>query len=274
MNASEGETSARSGLNWVRTGPRRGACVVLLHAVGFDLTYWDRQIEVLRETYDVIALDLPGHGRSSGGRANTRFAEQVAAVEHVIEIAGTGTAHIVGLSFGGIIAQAFALSHPDRVRSLALLGTASRFPEAVRATMRVRAASVRADGMRAVLQASLERWFTPDTRADRPDLIDRVSKTVLADDPEVHAASWDAIAGFDVHDRLHEIGCPTLVVVGEHDPSTPPAAASALAEGVEGAELVVLPGASHIVAVEAPQAVNAALMGFLATYHGGGPAGV
>ena len=272
MNASE--ASGHPGYNWVRTGPRHTGSVVLIHAVGFDLTYWDRQIEVLRDTYDAIALDLPGHGRSSGGRANSRFEEQVAAVEHVVGLAGAGAVHVVGLSFGGMIAQAFALAHPDRVRSLALLGTASKFPEAARAAMRARAASVREGGMRAVLQPSLERWFMPATRADRPDLIDRVSKTVLADDPEVHAASWDMIAGFDVHDRLPEIRCPTLVVVGEHDPSTPPAAAAALAEGIKGAELVVLPKVSHIVTVEAPQATNAALMGFLTTRRGSGPAGI
>ena len=272
MDASKGEgrDGGSAHLNWVKTGPGNARSVVLIHPVGYDLTYWDWQIEALRDDFDVIAFDLPGHGLSTGGRADSGFEEQVAAVEHVVELAGAGALRVVGISFGGMIAQAFALARPDRVRSLSLIGTASTFSEAARAGMRARAASVREDGMRAVLQSSLQRWFTPETVANRPDLIDRVSKTLLGDDPEVHAAMWDMIAGFDVHGRLHEIGCPTLVMVGELDPSTPPAAASALAEGIKGAELVVLPKTSHIVTLEAPGAVNAALIRFLASCEGTG----
>jgi len=80
--------------------------------------------------------------------------------------------------------------------------------------------------MASVLQSGLERWFTPETRARRPDIMDRVTTTVLAD--------------FDVHDRLREIESPTLVLVGERDAGTPPASAEALAKQIRGARTVIL----------------------------------
>ncbi len=129
--------------------------------------------------------------------------------------------------------------------------------------MRARAETTRNGGMEAVLQSSLERWFTPETRRRRPDLVDRVSKTILGDDAAVHAAIWEIIADFDVHARLSEIQCPTLVLVGERDPSTPPAAAAALAEGIRGAKMVVFHQTSHMVQLEAPDAVNRELQQFL-----------
>ena len=130
--------------------------------------------------------------------------------------------------------------------------------------MRARAATVRSEGMQAVLPSSLDRWFTQETRLRRPDLIDRVTKTVLGDDTAVHAAIWDLIATFDVEHRLGEIECPTLILVGEQDPSTPPAAARVLAAGISGAKLIVLPNTSHIAILESPDSVNRELLQFLA----------
>lgn len=253
----------RLALNWVRTGTDHASTVVFLHAVGYDLTYWGGQIAALNGDYNLVAFDLPGHGRSTGDAADWSFDRVASVVAKLIEEVSDGPVHLVGLSFGGMIAQATVLARPDLIRSLTLMGTASQFSEEARAGMKARAEATRQSGMAAVLPSSLDRWFTPETRARRPDLIDRVTKTILGDDPAVHAAIWDMISEFDVHDRLGEVRCPTLVLVGERDPSTPPSAASVLAEGIPGARMVVLPNASHMIQLEAPEAVNAELKGFL-----------
>ena len=250
-------------LNWVRTGPEGAPTVVLIHAVGLDLTYWDRQVEALRSAYRVVAFDVPGHGRSAA-LAQWSFEALAGVVAGLIEEVGAGAVHLVGLSFGGMVAQATALARPELVRSLTLIGTASTFPEAARGAMRARAETVRSGGMAAVLPASLERCFRPETRLARPDLMDRVSKTVLGDDPEANAAIWEMISGFEVRTRLREIGCPALVLVGDRDASTPPAMSAVLAEEIGRARMVVVPGASHMVPLEAPEAVNVELIGFLA----------
>ena len=257
------KTISEAGLHWVRTSADRAGTVVLIHAVGHDLTYWDRQIEALRGEYNVVAFDLPGHGRSPGAPQEWSFDYAAALVAGLIEEVSARPVHLVGISFGGMIAQVSTLARPDLVQSLTLIGTASRFPEEVRKGMRARAEAVRARGMIAVIQASLERWFTPETRMQRPDIVDRITKTLLADDAQTHAAIWDEIAKLDVHARLGEIGCPTLILVGEHDPSTPPSVARELTEAIRGAKLTIIPRASHIVTVEAPGAVNDALAAFL-----------
>ncbi len=250
-------------LHWVRTGTDHPETVVLLHAVGYDLTYWDRQIEALCGRYNVVAVDLPGHGRSPVLSQPWTFDALARLLAALIETVADRPVHLAGLSFGGMLAQTTALARPDLIRSLALLGTASTFPEPVRVAMRARAAIIRAQGMAAVLGSSLERWFSADTRTRRPDLIERVTRTILADDPTTQADIWDLIASLDVMDRLPEIACPTLLLVGEQDASTPPKASTAMAERLPNARMVVIPEAAHIVTLEKPLAVNRELMLFL-----------
>ena len=263
MSNQATDGTGSDGLNWIRTGTEHAETVVLLHAVGYDLTYWDQQIEALRAHYNVVAFDLPGHGRSPGDPQDWTFEKAVPTIVSLIERVSDVPVHLVGISFGGMLAQATVLARPDLVRTLTLIGTASTFTEAARNGMKARASLVRSAGMAAVLESSLERWFTPGFRSVRPDILDRVTKTLLADNPAIHAAIWEMIASFDVHDRLGEIRCPTLVLVGELDPSTPPSAAGALTTAIAGATMVVLPGVSHIVTVEAPKMVNAELQVFL-----------
>ena len=215
-------------LNWIRTSTHHAETAVLIHAVGHDLTYWDRQIEALASSYNVVAFDLPGHGRSPGDSADWSFAYASSVTAQLIEETSSKPVHLIGISFGGMIAQVTALSRPDLVRSLTLIGTAASFGKDVQSGMRARAELVRTDGMAAVVESSLSRWFTATTRQNRPDIMDRLTKTLLADDP-----------------------------------STPPLVAKGLASSISEARLIEIPNCSHIVTVEAPNAVNEAVLSFL-----------
>jgi len=261
--AAAGNAIAR--LNYIRTGRRGAPLVVLIHAVGLDLTYWDRQIEALSQDYDVIAYDLAGHGASARPALPLTFAQSAKDLADIILAADAGPACVVGLSVGGMIAQNFALSHPGLVRALCLIDTVSTFAEAGRAAVRGRGEMVRTGGMEAILAPTLERWFTPAFTQRRPDVIYRVRKTLRAADPEIHAAMWDMIATQDVAPRLGEIDKPTLVMVGALDPTTPVAASEAIARGIAGARLEIIPDASHISTMEFPEVVNAHLAAFLGT---------
>ena len=253
-----------SVLHHVRTAVGRGNPVLLLHPAGHDLTHWDEQIEALRLTREVVACDLAGHGLSPGGRNDMSFARQVEDLVALLDAVGAETAHVAGISYGSMIAQHFALAHPERTKSLTLIGSAAEFSDVARAGMRERAKLLRAGGMAAVIETSMARWFTDATRRDRPQIIDRATKTLLGDDAETHAQVWETVSTHNVAARLGEIGCPTLVLVGEADPSTTPAAARQLRDLLADARLGVIPDASHLVTLEQPALINSHLVSFLA----------
>lgn len=256
-------TATATSCNIVRTGPRGAPPVVLVHPVGLDLTYWDGQIETLCREHDVVAYDLPGHGRSPGNPADWTLDKAAATLAQVVRSVAPAGAHLVGLSVGGMISQAMTLAQPSLVRSLTLIDTAAAFAEEGRVGMRARARMAREGGMQAVLPSTLQRWFTDETMVRRPDLIDRVTKTLLADDPLVHAAMWDMISALDLVSQLHRIDCPTLILVGERDPSSPPSAAQLLQETIAGAVMHVIPDASHMAPLEKPDVINGYLTDFL-----------
>jgi len=254
-----------SHLNSIRTGLRGGAPVVLVHAVGVDLTMWGPQIEALRESHDVIALDLPGHGLSDNVTGKPAFTDCAAAVAQVVTAAAAGPAHLVGISFGGMVAQVVALEYPALVHSLSLIGTACTFAEAGRAALRDRARFVRENGMRAVTPLSLARWFTPEFSQRRPDVLDGITKILYRQDATFHAAAWDLIATLDTRAGLPAVALPAQVIVGAEDTSTPIAAAHTLAAALQTTTVHVVPGSAHFTNLEAPKTVNDLLLNFLAS---------
>ena len=210
-----------------------------------------------------MAFNLPGHGRSTGTPDDWSFGYTTSLLAELNEHFSTTPVHLVGISFGSMIAQPLAFARLDSLRSFTLIGTASQFSEEARGALRARAQTICSRGMTAVLASSLERWFTPETRSQRPDIMDRLTKTMLGDDLAHQAAIWDLIASPDVRERLGELRCPTLVLVGEHDASTPPAVAKDAASAMLNAELQVLAKTAHIVTVEAPEVVHHAILKFL-----------
>jgi 3-oxoadipate enol-lactonase len=257
------ESTAAKDVNMIRTGPRSARPVILIHPVGLDLTFWDRQIEALHDRYDVIAYDLPGHGDTPGSIRDWTFDRAAALLADIVRSACAERAQIVGISVGGMIAQTFALAYPELLHTLVLIGTASAFPDVAREVMLDRAETARREGMAGVLNANTERWFTPETVKGRPDILDRVRKALFARDPQVHAAMWEMIAGLNLTDRLHEISCPTQILVGELDPSCPPAAARVMHEQIAGSRMTVLPDTSHMTILEKPHLITEHLASFL-----------
>lgn len=250
-------------LHTVRTGPSGGNTVVLLHSAGLDLTYWDAQIAALRTDYDIFAIDLPGHGRSAGVAQDWVGGNVLQSLESAIDAAGCRPIHLVGLSLGGMLAQQFAAAHPDRLASLTLIDTAASFTQAGREAMRARAQTAREGGMSTILDSLTGHWFTAATLRDRPDLVDRAINTLLTRDPSVHAAIWEFIATFEALDQLPLISCPTLVLVGEHDSSSPVSSARQLRDGIPDARLRVIPDTAHLSVLEKPALVTEHLKAFL-----------
>jgi len=259
----EFETEETGTVRYSRTGLRDRPTVMLIPALGFNRSLWDVQVAALGREYDVLAVDVLDQTQPRSAGFTPTFDALAAAAAAALRHAQAGPAHVVGLSFGSMIAQTLTLAQPPLVRSLTLIGSAATFPEAGRQAIRERARLTREQGMAAVTPLHLKRWFTPEFTQRRPDVIERVTETLLADDPAVHAALWDMVSGLETMPRLPAITCPALVIVGEEDTSTPPAAARSIAGTIAGARLETIPGASHITTLEAPETINALLRDFL-----------
>jgi 3-oxoadipate enol-lactonase len=240
----------------------RGRHVLLLHPVGLDHTFFEPVAADLARDHRVLRVDLRGYGRSTGLPPATSMDDYVADVRRVlVELEFAPTA-VVGLSFGGMVAQVLAVTHPQDVDALVACACPCTFAPEGREIMRQRAGEAERGGMAAVLEATLARWFTEGFRASGG--AEAARQRLLSDDVTSWAANWRAIADLDIAPRLHEIRVPTLCIAGEADVAAPPAVVAAIAERIRGARHAVMPGAPHMLFIEQPGAFAALVREFLA----------
>jgi 3-oxoadipate enol-lactonase len=263
LNMLEHDLSACWNIHSIKTGRPSTVPVVLIHALGLDLTYWDHQIETLRKNHEEIAFDLPGHGESGGSPEDWKLEALCSMLKDTISKTGASSAHLVGLSVGSMIAQAFALAEPTMVQSLTLMGSAATFTTETRDFLRGLGKLTLDGGMEAIVASSMPYWFAAATKEQRPDILDRTARTLRQNNTALQAAAWEMIADYSVDSELHRINCPTLILVGDQDGNTPPQASELLAKLILRSELHVIPGAGHMLPFEAPNVVNEHLLAFL-----------
>ena len=240
-----------------------GPWVTLSHSLGCDLHMWDEQMDALTRKYRVLRFDTRGHG-ASDAPANAYTLEQMADDVHgLFGALGISETHWVGLSMGGMIGQTYALRYPGVFKSMVLADTTSRYPADAAPAWVDRIKTVETGGMQAIVDTMLARWFTEPYRKSQVQVMDRIGGSIRATPVAGFAGCCHAIPMINLTQRLKEINCPTLVIVGEHDPGTPVAMAREIHAAMPGSELVIIPSAAHLSNVEQPQAFNAALLGFL-----------
>jgi 3-oxoadipate enol-lactonase len=242
-------------------GPPNGPAVVFLHSIGCDHTMWTAQARAIGP-WRAIRPDIRGHGRSATPRGDyglDRLAEDVLDVLAALEVR---QAVVCGLSLGGLVAQAVALRAPSAVRGLVLANTAARIgaPDA----WAERAARVRAEGLGAIADLAMGRFFSEAFRAAQPAMVGGFRKALVRSSAEGYAGCCAALAGADLTGDVGAIAAPTLVIGGALDVSTPPEQTTALAVAIPGAHYVEL-DAAHLSNVERPDAFSAALVNHLET---------
>jgi len=234
-----------------------GPVVVLSHALGCELGMWDGVAAVLKQRYTVLRYDHRGHGRSeavTGPYSIDVLADDAAGV---IEAHGGAPVHFVGLSMGGMTAQALAAKYPQLIKSITIANAAMYYDEAARAMWAARVQTVLAQGVAAIADGALLRWFTPEFRADEAgggmQRVAALRERLVNTDAAAYAASCEAVAGIDFRASNKGIQCPTLVIAGTRDEATPVPMSEAICQSIPGAQLQTLP-AAHLSAVEQPAA--------------------
>jgi 3-oxoadipate enol-lactonase len=265
----EGRTAAAPVLHYSVREPRHGKAprhtVVLSHALGCDLTMWDGLANALAADCRVIAYDHRGHGSSDAPPGMYTMAELADDAARLLRELDTGPVVWVGLSMGGMAGQELALRHPSLVRALVLANTTSGYPEAARAVWEQRIATVGAQGIEAIADAVMARYFHDGFRAHKAGTVARFRRRLTTTGAGGYIGCCNAVEHVDTTARLGQIAVPALVIAGELDQGTPVAMAQTLAEGIPNASLTVLKDASHLSAIEQPEAFAAAVAGFIDT---------
>jgi pimeloyl-ACP methyl ester carboxylesterase len=267
-----GETSLLDGdLSWEERGPRDGVPVVFLHGLGSSAADWTWQVPAFAARHRVIALDLPGHGRSALRRPHRPLIRQplsvegmAGAVERVLGQVDERPAHVVGLSLGGCVALALALGAPGRVRSLTLVNAFARLrPAGVRGTLRMlERLALLAVAPMPVIATRVARGLFPGP--DQIELRAAAEASLSRTDKRVYLAGVRAVTRFDARRRLGEIRCPTLIVAGGRDTTVPRASADLLRRRIPDARLVVVPGSGHATPYDRPALFNQLVLEFVA----------
>ncbi|GHA32623.1 bifunctional 3-oxoadipate enol-lactonase/4-carboxymuconolactone decarboxylase PcaDC [Streptomyces purpurascens] len=249
-------------LNHHTEGPASAPPLLLGPSLGTSYALWDKVAPELSITHRVVRWDLPGHGGSAAEliKAGATVGDLAGLVLALADSLGIERFAYAGVSLGGAVGLQLAVHRPERLSSLAVICSSAHFNGA--GPWQERAALVRREGLAGLAEGADARWFTsgftvPELVRDHRDA-----------DPDAYAACCDALAAFDLRDRLPEIAVPTLLVAGREDPATPPAHLREIADAVPGSTLVELPGASHLAPAQCPEAVLTALRA-----HFGGPVG-
>ncbi|MCI1041944.1 alpha/beta fold hydrolase [Caballeronia zhejiangensis] len=239
-----------------------GPWLVFIHQLAGDLSIWDQMAGYFRDDFTVLRYDLRGHGETTVSPDSFTIDDLADDLAQLLDKLGAPSAHVVGLSIGGMVAQKFAINHADKVDSLTVVGAPAFIPEDARPTSAQRAASVREHGTASIVEATLERWLTPEFRKAHPEVTEPIADTIARTPVEGFARAAEAISRFDARDKLASVKQRTLVVAGEKDVGTPHAASKVVADTVPGARFELL-NAAHLAPVEESQRFSALLGNFL-----------
>jgi 3-oxoadipate enol-lactonase len=255
-------TINRIDTRYVLDNEAGGPWLTFIHQLGGDHSVWDQMAGYFREGFTVLRYDLRGHGDTTVSRDAFSIDDMADDLAELLDRVGAPTTHVVGLSIGGMIAQSFAANHADRVDSLTVVGAPAFISEDARPGFAQRAANAREHGTTSLADATLDRWMTPAFRKAHPEVVEQIGETIARTPAEGFARAAEAVSRFDMRAKLKGIDKRTLVIAGEHDSGTPPAASKVIADTVPGARFELL-DAAHLSPVEQSQRFSALLDGFL-----------
>lgn len=245
---------------WKLEGRGDAPALVLLNSIGTDMDLWDGIVPALRDRFRLLRIDTRGHGASRASRSDYSLALLADDIVSVAADAGIDRMAVAGVSLGGMVAMQLALAEPDRVEKLALICTSATMD---RDAWGDRVQKVRDQGMASIASLAMGRFLSEPFRHNQPAITATIERQLRGMDPGGYAGCAAAIRDMQIAERLGDIRCPTLVITGTRDSSTP-------FEGHGNVLLHAIPRASHLALetshlapIESPIEIENALNGFL-----------
>jgi 3-oxoadipate enol-lactonase len=257
------EHHVRSGdatISYQLDGDPQAPVLLLINSIGSTRDMWARQMPAFTTIYRVVRYDARGHGQSSVPRGPYTLDQLGQDALAILDDIGASTAHVCGLSLGGITALWLGLNAATRIRGLVLANTAARIGTGEMWTERI--ALVHQQGMSAVADLAMERWFTPAFRERDPDTI-RAFRSMVQNCPsDGYVGCSAALRDADLRDRVSGLSASPLLIASSADAATPPAGLEFIHERAQGAQLVTL-NSAHLSNVECAEEFTAAVLQFL-----------
>jgi 3-oxoadipate enol-lactonase len=233
--------------------------LLFINSIATTRELWARQVPRLAKSFRVITYDARGHGVSQVTAGDYTIEQLGRDALAVLDAAGAETAHVCGISLGGITAMWMGVHAPRRVRSLVLANTAARIGSVDMWSERI--AFVKQQGMATLADLTMPRWFTEGFRAREPHTIEQFRTMIAACSEDGYLRCCAALRDEDLRDAIGGITCPVLCIAGNSDPATPPEALQFIHERIAGSRLVRL-DAAHLTNVEQHQQFTSELLTF------------
>lgn len=246
------------------SGIEHASPVIFIHGFPFSSEMWTEQMELLSDTHRVISYDVRGHGKSELGDGHVLIDFLVDDLFGLMDHLGVQSANIIGLSMGGYIALRGVEREPERFLSLVLCNTKSEAdPNEAKAKRADAIRTIKTDGVQVFADNFLKSVFAQQSFDQHPDAIRKIRAMIEKTSPDTLCSTLIALAArTDTTGALKNINMPALILVGEDDQLTPPAAAQAMANRIQGAQIYILPNAAHMSNLENPEEFNAYLRSF------------
>ncbi|TPN85478.1 alpha/beta fold hydrolase [Mesorhizobium sp. CU2] len=256
-------SKAPDGTGFIRAGA--GAPVLFIHGVGMDAAIWQPQIDLMRDRFDLIAIDMLGHGASPLPPQNAELSDYADQAIRLLDHLGLDRVAVVGHSMGALVAQEIALRAPSRVNAIVCLNAVFRRPAQLAEAVRARAAALGDHGDPSAIAATVARWFGDPVPPALAGAAAKARAALESVDAEGYARTYRLFASADTAhvDRLAGLSAPALFMTGSDDRNSTPAMSAAMARLAPAGQCLVLNGEKHMMTIASPKEVTQHITAFL-----------
>jgi 3-oxoadipate enol-lactonase len=249
-------------INYQIDGPEGAPWIVLSNSLATTLAMWDQQAADLKAQYRVLRYDQRGHGETDAPAGRYTFEQLIADALGLMDALAIKKAHFGGLSMGGATALGFAQKHPDRLDKVIVCDTPCQSTPTSTQQWEERIVVAQKQGMEALVEPTIGRWFPPAVLEAKPPHVDKVRAMIRTTPVNGFIGCAAALANHDYASAVATVTRPVLFMAGEKDGVTPTAMRK-LSAALPGSRYVELPGAGHISNMDQPEGFTWAIADFL-----------